>query len=144
MRRQQRAPGGLRGKRRFDREVGLLRRLHEKSYRKSKQAAAAKAQELKREETELKQRLNATHNENEKLRRRLKKYLSLKNKEKEDISSKTVVKIVTSIRSNQMIFEIEEASGGNDLGVDTSIHTDTNDEDVEMTEEPEKKEGRNF
>ena len=126
-------------KRRFDREVGLLRRLHEKSYRQAKQAAAAKTQELKREQNELKKRLNVTRNENEQLRRRLKNILSLKNEEKGDINSRTVVNVVTSIRSNQMIFEIEEASGGNDLGVDTSIHTDTNDEDVEMTEEPEKK-----
>ena len=125
-------------KRRFDREVGLLRRLHEKSYRKAKQAADAKAQELKREQDELNKRLNATHTQNEKLGLRLKKIFSFKYKEKEDISSRTVVNVVTSIRSNQMIFEIEEASVGNDLG-DTSIHTYTNDEDVEMTEEPEKK-----
>ena len=121
-------------KRRFDREVGLLRRLHEKSYRKAKQAAAAKEQELKREEIELKQRLNATHAQNEKLGLRLKNIFSFKYKKKEDITIKTVVNVVASVRSNQMIFEIEEASGGNDMGVDTSIHTDTNDKDVEMSE----------
>ena len=93
-------------KRRFDREVGLLRRLHEKSYIKAKQADA-KAQELK-------------------------------NEEKGDISSKTDVNVVASFKSNQIIFEIEEQRGGNDFGVDTSIHNDMID--IEMTEQPEEKE----
>ena len=85
-------------KRKFATEVGLLRRLQERSYIQAKQAAAM-AQELK-------------------------------NEEKGDISRKTDVTVVTSIKSNQMIFEIEEKNENDTTDIDT---------DVEMIEEPKEK-----
>ena len=85
-------------KRKFDTEVGLLRRLHERSYIQAKQAAAM-VQELK-------------------------------NEEKGDISRKTDVNVVTSIKSDQIIIEIEEKNENDPTDVDT---------DVEMIEEPEEK-----
>ena len=86
-------------KRKFATEVGLLRRLQERSYIQAKQAAAM-AQELK-------------------------------NEEKGDISRKTDVTVVsTSIKSNQMTFEIEEKNENDTTDIDT---------DVEMIEEPKEK-----
>ena len=85
--------------RKFNIEVGLLRRLHERSYIQAKQAAAM-AQELIIEE-------------------------------KGDISRKTDVNVVTSIKSDQLIFEVEEKSENYTTDVDT---------DVEMIEEPVEKE----
>ena len=81
-------------KRKFATEVGLLRRLQERSYIQAKQAAAMTQES--------------------------------KNEEKGDISRKTDVNVVTSIKSNHVIIEIEEKN-----------ENDTTD--VEMIEEPKEK-----
>ena len=94
-------------KRKFATEVGLLRRLQERSYMQAKQAAEM-AQELK-------------------------------NEEKGDINRKTDVNVVTSIKSNQMIFEIEEKNEIDTTDVKNENDTTDVDTDVEMIEEPKEK-----
>ena len=76
-------------KRRFDVEVGLLRKLHERSYLQAKEAAAMD-QELEIEETG-------------------------------DISRSTDLNVVSSIKSDQMIFEIEETSNMDTTDVDPDV-----------------------
>ena len=108
-------------KRRFDVEVGLLRRLHERSYLKAKQAADLS------EKIDCKIPKGKIVIENDIIVIETKMAQELKTEEMGDISKTTDVNVVSSIKSGQMIFEIEETS-----------NTDV-DPDFEMMGEHNKK-----